>query len=244
MIAVRKLAELQVSAASGLVRIGQRLLVVADDELHLDAYAADGAQRVGRIALPATKPLPEGEGRKRLKPDLESLVCLPGGRVLALGSGSTEQRRTGHLFEAPAGDELPEYRATCDLGPLYAHLLGQFAELNVEGAAAAAGRLRLLQRGNGARGQNAVIDLALDGVLEALAAGRPLAADLVLAVYPVDLGRLAGVRLGFTDASPRRRTRTTPTSTATARARRSACSTSGGAWSCSSLLRDRTRLRA
>ncbi|HEY3451024.1 MAG TPA: hypothetical protein VGK67_32000 [Myxococcales bacterium] len=202
MVPVRKLADLALSAASGVVRLGQHLLVVADDELFLDAYADDG-RRSGRIALRAKAPLPEEhQERKRLKPDLEALVVLPGRRVLAVGSGSTDRRRTAYLFEAPAEGALPGFRGACDLSLLYAHLSERFPELNIEGAAVAGGKLRLLQRGNGARGQNAVIDLALDGVLEALTTRVPLAARLVLDVRPVQLPPLGKVRLGFTDASP------------------------------------------
>ena len=202
MIPVRKLADLDLSAASGLVRLGKHLLVVADDELFLDAYALDGRSRAARIAFPSRAVLPDGEGRKRLKPDLESLVVLPGGRVLATGSGSTDRRRTAFLFAAGPGDAAPSFRATVDLTPLFEHLLGRIPELNLEGAAVCGKKLKLLQRGNSARGQNAVIDLALDGVLGALDHGRPLGANLVENITQVNLGLLDKVRLGFTDASP------------------------------------------
>ncbi len=202
MVPVRKLADLELSAASGAVRLGEHLLVVADDELFLDAYALDG-RRAGRVALDGKPPLPDAhKDRKRLKPDLEALVMLPGRRVLAMGSGSTERRRTAYLFEAPSEGSLPVFRGVCDLGPLYLHLRERFPELNVEGAAVAGSRLRLLQRGNGAQGQNAVIELALDGVLEAIARGAPFGAGLVLDVRSVALPALGKVRLGFTDASP------------------------------------------
>ncbi|MGC4123210.1 MAG: hypothetical protein QM765_53325 [Myxococcales bacterium] len=202
MVSVRKLADLQLSAASGLVRMGGRLLVVADDELFLDAYGADG-ERQARLPLHGRSALPEEHHeRKRLKPDLEALVALPGRRILAMGSGSAPQRRTAFLFAAPSDGALPEFQHVVDLAPLYDHLSRTFPELNLEGAAAAGGRLRLLQRGNGAQAQNAVIDLALDRTLEALATGAPFTAQLLLDVRPVELPRLGKVRLGFTDASP------------------------------------------
>jgi hypothetical protein len=47
-----------------------------------------------------------------------------------------------------------------------------------------------------------VIELALDGVLEAIARGAPFGAGLVLDVRSVALPALGKVRLGFTDASP------------------------------------------
>lgn len=202
MVPVRKLADLELSAASGVVRVGQHLLVVADDELFLDAYTEAG-RRAERIALLGKSPLPEEHReRKRLKPDLEALVNLPGRRVLALGSGSAKGRCAGYLFEAAAEGGLPKFCATCDLSPLYEQLSRSFPALNVEGAAVAGRSLRLLQRGNGAQGQNAVVDLSLDGVLEALAGGHALTADLVQEIRPVHLPSLGQARLGFTDASP------------------------------------------
>lgn len=203
MIAIRTLAELDVSAASGLVRVGAHLFVIADDELFLDAYAAAAPHgRVARVPLAGLAPLPDGAGRKRAKPDLESLALLPDGRILALGSGSTERRRTAYLFGAPGRDGIPTRAEARALTPLYESLGARFAELNIEGAAVAGDRIRLLQRGNGRRGENAVIDLDLSRTLRALDRGEALTADLVVSVRPVDLGDLGGVRLGFTDASP------------------------------------------
>jgi hypothetical protein len=203
VLAVRALAELDVSAASGLVRVGAHLFVVADDEVFLDAYAAGAPHaRVARIPLPDRAPLPDGAERKRAKPDLESLALLPDGRLLALASGSTERRRAAYLFDAPGRDGLPTRAAARSLSPLYESLGARFPELNIEGAAVSGDRIRLLQRGNGRTGENAVIDLDLSRTLRALDRGEALTGDLVRSVLPVDLGALHGVRLGFTDASP------------------------------------------
>jgi hypothetical protein len=92
-----------------------------------------------------------------------------------------------------------------DLAPLHAALaaeLGGPAQLNLEGAAVSGDVLRLLQRGNGADGVNAVVDLDLAGVRAAMARGDAWGPGLVRALHRVTLPELAGVRLGFTDASP------------------------------------------
>src|SRR5688500_2054078 len=65
-----------VSAASGLVRHGEYLYVVADDEAHLGIFPVS-SRALGKLAriLPDDLPLPAAQ-RKRLKPDFESLVML------------------------------------------------------------------------------------------------------------------------------------------------------------------------
>lgn len=82
------------SAASGLVRAGKFLYVVADDELHLGVFDAAGAA-AGSLLRLFDGELPEsGSKRKKKKPDLEALTLLPPfaafahGALFALGSGS------------------------------------------------------------------------------------------------------------------------------------------------------------
>jgi hypothetical protein len=200
VIALRRLRTLDVAAASGLVVHDGRLHVVADDDLFLHVYADDGARRVARVPLfPGDLPA-DPAARKARKPDLEALVLVPGAGLLALGSGSRPNRRSGALVPLPAGEAGPA-RAV-DLAPLYEALGARFTALNVEGAAVAGATLRLLQRGNGLGGASAVVDLDLAGVVDALARGRPLDGALVRDVHAVELGTLGGVPLAFTDASP------------------------------------------
>jgi len=140
----------------------------------------------------------EHQARKRAKPDLEWLAALPGGRLLTVGSGSRPSRTRGALVDRATRAVTP-----VDAAPLYAALTRELSELNLEGAAIAGAHLRLLQRGNGPSGVNAVVDLALAGVLEALAAGRALGPELLERVTRVDVGSLpGGERLDFTDCSP------------------------------------------
>jgi hypothetical protein len=191
-----------VSAASGLVRIGPDLYIVADDELHLAVVplAPDAPGRWVRL-FPGELPL-EHKARKASKPDLEALARLPPlagaphGALLALGSGSTPRRERAVLLplEAEGSLALATSARGVDLSPLYGQLRQRFAELNIEGAAVRGDTLVLLQRGNGPSGANATVEVEVAALLE----GRSLAPR----IHEVDLGSLDGVRLTFTDASP------------------------------------------
>ena len=86
------------SAASGLVRIGRRLYVVADDDnmlgiFDLDHHRPGTLRRLFEGDLPAAH-----EARKATKADLDSLTVLPPfpsnpmGALLALGSGAGSAR--------------------------------------------------------------------------------------------------------------------------------------------------------
>jgi len=203
VIALQKLADLDLSAASGLIRLAGLAFVVADDEHVLDGYDISSGTRRHRMQLPASQPLPEEHHeRKRLKPDLETLALLPDRQLLTLGSGSTERRETGYLIRLSNDSNPLDPVRPVELSPLYRELRTRFRDLNIEGAAAAGGLLRLLQRGNGRAAENAVIDLDLAGVLQSLEKGRSLDGALIRAVRPVALGALDGIPLGFTDASP------------------------------------------
>ena len=212
-IALELIGTLPVAAASGLVAAGPYLYIIGDDETHLTVLRANGSQCVARVPLFPDELPQDAEERKLRKPDLEAVALLPGNRILALGSGSLPSRCRGAivpLLDPGWGPSLTDPNAATvtapaqivELSPLYEALGAQLPELNIEGAAVIGDRLRLLQRDNGGAGQNAVIDLDLDGLLRQTAEGLPLGADLILAIRPVALGRLDGVRLSFTDASP------------------------------------------
>src|SRR5688500_18636513 len=158
-INLSKVADLDVSAASGLIARGDELYVIADDELFVAAFDTQGKlQR--RIALVPGELPDEYKERKRRKPDFEALATLPDGRILALGSGSTSVRMRSVCFDPM--HERPHWIS--DWSELYAELSRSLPELNIEGAAVQAGRLWLAQRGNGAAGQNACIELDLEAV--------------------------------------------------------------------------------
>lgn len=197
MLELTPIAPLDVSAASGIVAFGERLFVVADDELFLAIYDANGIP-IERVALFAGElPEPHAE-RKRAKPDLEALMLLPDGRLLALGSGSTANRNRAALITPPTAGGAWGVRPI-DLQPLYDALSQRIPELNIEGAVVHAGRLWLAQRGNGAAGVNACIELDLARALESLTHEHALSASALCTVHPVALGELDGTALSLTD---------------------------------------------
>lgn len=216
MVRARKLRNLtlepgerpHIAAASGLVRVGEWLYVVADDENFLGVFPRKG-NAPGRRVIFNQSPLPsDPKKRKEQKPDFEALAHLPSktwpphGALLALGSGSERQRRSGLLVALQADGSAAEQRLL-DLTPLYTALEEkEIPDLNIEGAAVSGDSLRLLQRGNGRAGVNAVIDLDLDGVCRSAAQSIALHADLLRGIRRYDLGAYGGVRVTFTDASP------------------------------------------
>ena len=195
MIVLERIATLDVAAASGLCRIGDELIVVADDELTLHRYGLDGSVRGRIVLLPGSLP-DEARARKRAKPDFEALTALPDGSLLAIGSGSAPGRDRAAWIDLAAGAAR-----IVDLEPLYAALRGRIEPLNVEGACAAGDSLLLFTRRTGRAGENTLVRLDLGATLAALAAGR-LDPALLQGVEPVELLFVGGAPLGFTDAAP------------------------------------------
>lgn len=184
------LAQLRLSAASGLVQQGDDLWVVADDALALQRYDLAGVWQSEIALLSGTLPADE-KARKKRKPDFEALLALPDGALLALGSGSKKQRCRGCLVYQGGVQVI-------DLAPLYQVLAEQFQELNIEGAVVFAEHLLLAQRGNGAGAENALIVLDLAQALADIAGGQLTAAGLLHSL-PVQLGAVQGVPLSLTD---------------------------------------------
>lgn len=193
-IVLERRGVLDVSAASGCVVDGGLVHVIADDDLCLRTYDLSGRPR-GSIRLFAGALPAEAKARKRRKPDLEALVRLPDGSLLALGSGSSPARHRGaRVFGDGDGPRVE----VIDLAPLHAALAGRFDALNLEGAAVVGPHLVLAQRGNGPGRQNALVRLDLAAALAMLDAGR-LGPAAIVEVVPVDLGELDGVPLSLTD---------------------------------------------
>jgi hypothetical protein len=197
-----------VSAASGLVAVGAWLYIVADDALHLALFPREGDAPGRTVRLfPGELPL-EPDARKAAKPDMEALCLLepftgcPHGALLAVPSGSTVMRHRGAVLPLAEDGTLAGEARAVDFTELYTQLARELGPLNVEGAAVAAGRLRLLHRGNGDAGADALVDLDRERVVRALEAGRGLGADTVRTVRRWELGQVGGVRLSFTDAAP------------------------------------------
>jgi hypothetical protein len=204
-----------VRAGSGLAWIGGALAVMQDDANFL--ALADPATGLCRaITLPAgegdLRQFDDERGNKRFKLDLEACVAVPDGRggetLVGFGSGSSARRERVLLAEglgdADARIELREASG------FYARLreAAEFAgsELNVEGAAWRGGRIVLLNRGNGAPGDDrGPVDALCEVDWPALrahlgdAAAHPPPSPESIVTY--DLGTIDGCPLGFTDAA-------------------------------------------
>ncbi len=192
--------ELALSAASGLVKRGSALYVVADDEHFLDTLDAASGRRTHRVALFGDAVTEHGEDgySKATKPDFEALTSLPDGRLLAVGSGSTPARERGVLVLSGDAGSAPVISGVVDLRPLYARLRAHFGELNIEGATLVGDVVCLLQRGCHGRSSGLVL-LDAARVTRALARGV-LDSDALVGTHAVDVGALDGVGLSLTDA--------------------------------------------
>ena len=202
------------SAASGLVRAGAWLYLVADDEHHLGMLPAGAAAlqhlpqaplvQLHRI-LPGDLP-PDPKARKKRKPDLEALALLPAspaqpsGALLALGSGSKPNRQRGVVIALDATGRPDGAAQVVDLSALYTPLRAEFADLNIEGAFVANDCLHLLQRGNKGDARSACISYPLAALLAWLA-GTRTEPPAPLRTTQFDLRMVDGVPLGFTDGA-------------------------------------------
>ena len=199
------------SAASGLVRSGKSLFVVADDELHLgvfdDAVAAGMPPAPGSLLRLLDGDLPrEPEQRKRVKPDLETLALLPpmsgcvGGALLALGSGSKPNRETGVLVALGGPGRTNGRMARVDLKALYAPLRKRFADLNIEAAWVTGGEFLLLHRGNKSDARSACIRYDWSLVAPWLAGLQPQP-PAAKSVQMIALGAVDGIPYSLTDGA-------------------------------------------
>jgi hypothetical protein len=203
-----------VRAGSGLAWVGGRIAVVQDDA-NFVAFVDPATGEAEALALPVgeggLRQFDDARGNKAHKLDLEALASVgdgPGRLLLALGSGSTARRESVVLLEDLSRDDaVPRVvRAARFYAALRAH--GDFAgsELNVEGALQLGDRLRLVQRGNGARRDgvdpvDATCDVDLQALLEHLATPDALDPPAPRDVVQYDLGAIRGTRLSFTDAA-------------------------------------------
>ncbi len=196
-----------VSAASGIVHLGDILFVIADDEKQLNVFPELGRGPGYQIQILKGAVPESDEERSKKKPDLESIAVLPAserfphGALITLASG-TKHRDVGAVVAIgedghPSGEPME-----VDLTSLYSGLRDRIEGFNAEGACVLGDSFHLFQRGNEADAINARIDLPLDGFVAAVAEGRAPGADAVADIVSYDLGNLGGVKLAFSDASP------------------------------------------
>ena len=193
-----------VRAASAIRRHGSRLIVIQDDVNALAVMDASGC--IMPLLLPpgadGRRLFDDTIGNKHLKMDLEAAVVLPDARILAFGSGSARARESIVVVESGAGVRVR--RAPGLYSRLRKHCEAVGTELNIEGTVVQGHRLRLFQRGNGARvtdgrSGSLVFDVDLAVLLRWLAGRGPV--PNVTDVLEVDLGSIGGVPFGFTDAT-------------------------------------------
>ena len=192
------------SAASGLVRTGEFLYVVADDEFHLGVFPATGNEP-GTLLRLRPGVLPNAPAaRKAAKPDLEALALLapsdnhPHGALFAMGSGSRPNRRAGFLIELAERGAVVDAPRCVDLSGIFA-AIDQVKEINIEGAMVAGDRLRLLQRGNKGAGRNGVIELNCERFAHRLRHESQIDSAELVQISWFDLGDVEGVPLCFSD---------------------------------------------
>jgi hypothetical protein len=201
------------SAASGLVCVGEYAYVIADDQHHLGQFAmaastdTDAAARPVELVQLFDGALPRDEQkRKKAKPDLESLALLPAlplyphGALVTLGSGSKPNRCRGRLLPLDAQQRLTGGVVPLDLSAWYRTLQEHCDDLNIEGAFVADGVLRLIQRGNKGDSPSACLLFAWDEVsawLEQPSRHAPRLDTLV----SLDFGMFDGVPVCPTDGA-------------------------------------------
>jgi hypothetical protein len=150
------------TAASGLVRLGETLCVVGDDEHHIALFNSgdDGPGRLLRL-IEGDLPL-KRKARKKAKPDFEILFALPSGegetakRLCALGSGSKPQRMRGVIIDL-SDDSV----TLIVLKPMFDALAPLVPEINLEGAVVRGERLLLFNRGNMAHPESFILEIPL-----------------------------------------------------------------------------------
>jgi hypothetical protein len=194
------------SAASGLVRVGPWLYVVADDELHLGQFLLDGNTH-GQLHRCFAGELPlEYEERKAEKPDIEVLTLIPQpnnpsrNALLALGSGSKKNRRRSAIVPLDHAGNIIGQAEIIDLSNFYDFLKQEIGKLNIEGAAVVQDEIYLFQRGNKKNKLNASIRLSLGDFSQILLAPDKKH-EPPIHITPYDLGYIDEVPLCFTDAT-------------------------------------------
>ncbi len=183
------------TAASGLVRVGEFLYVIGDDENHLGVFI-HGNDSPGEIHQLFPEVLPEEKTeRKRLKADLEAITYLPTQRVLiAIPSGSKPNRYRGAMVPVNQQGAICGTTTALDLEWLYQWLRLQVDPPNIESMALVNDHLYLIHRGNKKGHQNALITISVADFL----LGRPSSAS-VREIAEFD--QIEGVALTITDAA-------------------------------------------
>lgn len=161
------------AAASGLAAKGRHLFVVGDDENHLAILKPTGDAPGQLVRLFPGTLSRDHKKRKASKPDLESLLSLPAsdafpyGAMLALGSGSTSNRRRGVILQFDAAGSFQEPHIP-NLTGLFKAIDQSVPEPNIEGAIVRGEELILFNRGNRSHPSTTALSFKMDTVETAM----------------------------------------------------------------------------
>ena len=196
------------SSASGLALVSHHLYIVADDENHLaslDARDAAAAPIVLTRFAPGTLPR-DPSHRKAVKSDLESLIVFPAMRpgedvlLVAWGSASRPQREFAYVFTLTECGEIASAAAQVALSDLCVPLRARYGELNLEAGFVQGEHVHLFQRAHAGQPINGHIRFDLRAMRTWLG-GTGTSPPQPLEMEGFDLGSIAGVPLGVTDAA-------------------------------------------
>ena len=182
------------SAGSGLVRGEGCFWAVGDDLSHV-IRIPDGAGACRGYRMFPENPPEDPVRRKKLKRDLEALIDLGDGRLVAFPSGSKRRRARGAVIRLDKKGRFKDAREV-DFRPLIRLLERKIPDLNIEGGFVRGERLVLLQRGNGKAGYNATARLSLQAFRRGMKGDWSAAR---LKIRRRSLGRWGKVALCFTD---------------------------------------------
>lgn len=219
MIALEKVRELVIEplsenrpayvvSASGLVRLENRIFIVADDELHLAEFDLRSSQpgRWFRL-LPGMLPSDYKE-RKKQKPDLETITRIQpdtyaaGGALLVMPSMSRSNRVNGAMLHLENGQVSAESPIPIDFSDIRNKLTESIDGLNVEGIAIQKKVTKLFHRGSKTKGKSVVVELDTEAFLHDLHDTHRPSSTCISKLREYDLGDIEGVGLSFTDAVP------------------------------------------
>jgi hypothetical protein len=219
MIAIEKVRELVIEplgenrpayvvSASGLVRLENRIFIVADDELHLAEFDLRSSQPGRWLRLLPGMLASNYKERKQQKPDLEAITRIQpdtyaaGGALLVMPSMSRSNRVTGAMLKLEKGQVLAESPIPIDFSAIRNKLKESIDGLNVEGIAIEKKVTRLFHRGSKTKGKSVVVELDTEAFLHDLHDTHKPKSAGISRLREYELGDIEGVQLSFTDAVP------------------------------------------
>jgi hypothetical protein len=195
-----------VYAASGLAQVGNRLYIVADDELHLAVFDQQDSKPGKWIRLLQGNLPIDYDERKKAKPDLESITHIPPyehaphGALLVVPSMSRKTRINGMLLALDQDQQPTEQVIPIDFSELRPKLTELVQELNIEGIVISTATVKLFHRGSKDKSKSAVFELDAAQFLNDLHDSHTISPKRILKTTEYELGIIEDVPLQFTDA--------------------------------------------